>query len=112
MLKVMAKMGISRCKVVQGRTDFRGGGPGGDDVIDRCFAGTASRIQGVDRSRPGRRMLRRHDVGLSPARGPVRRRATALPNPGEFHWRAEGERHMWDPPSIADIQVAARTNDH
>ncbi len=33
-----------------------------------------------------------------------------LPNPGEFHWRAEGERHMWDPQAIADIQVAARTN--
>ncbi len=33
-----------------------------------------------------------------------------LPNPGEFHWRAEGERHMWDPQSIADIQVAARNN--
>ena len=31
-----------------------------------------------------------------------------LPNPGEFHWRAEGERHAWDPQSIADLQVAAR----
>ena len=34
-----------------------------------------------------------------------------LPNPGEFHWRAEGEKHMWDPKSIADIQVAARAGD-
>ena len=31
-----------------------------------------------------------------------------LPNPGEFHWRAGGERHMWDPEAIADLQVAAR----
>jgi glutamate synthase (NADPH/NADH) large chain len=29
---------------------------------------------------------------------------------GEFHWRADGERHMWDPQSIADLQVAARAN--
>src|SRR5690606_21680936 len=34
-----------------------------------------------------------------------------LTNPGEYHWRAEGERHMWDPQSIADIQVAARAGD-
>ncbi len=34
-----------------------------------------------------------------------------LPNLGEFHWRAEGERHGWDPAAIADIQVAARAGD-
>ena len=33
-----------------------------------------------------------------------------LPNPGEFHWRAEGEKHMWNPESIAALQTAARTN--
>ena len=34
-----------------------------------------------------------------------------LPNPGDFHWRAAGERHGWDPKAIADIQLAARTGD-
>jgi glutamate synthase (NADPH) large chain len=33
-----------------------------------------------------------------------------LPNPGDFHWRRNGDRHMWDPQSIADLQVAVRTN--
>ncbi len=33
-----------------------------------------------------------------------------LPNVGEFHWRADGERHMWDPQSIADLQIASRAN--
>ena len=34
-----------------------------------------------------------------------------LPNPGDFHWRRHGDTHMWDPQAIADLQVAARTND-
>ena len=31
-----------------------------------------------------------------------------LNNPGEFHWRRGGDRHMWDPIAIADLQVAVR----
>ena len=35
-----------------------------------------------------------------------------LPNPGEFHWRAEGERHMPGIPSrLPSLQVAARAGD-
>ncbi|MDZ7685163.1 MAG: hypothetical protein U5O39_09350 [Gammaproteobacteria bacterium] len=33
-----------------------------------------------------------------------------LNNPGDFHWRSNGDSHMWDPTSIANLQVAARTN--
>ncbi|HMO86728.1 MAG TPA: glutamate synthase-related protein, partial [Lacipirellulaceae bacterium] len=68
-------------------------------------AGTASRIQGVNFGVLAEESLRRHALGY-PEHAPV---ARLLPNPGEFHWRAEGERHMWDPAAIADVQVAART---
>jgi glutamate synthase (NADPH/NADH) large chain len=58
--------------------------------------------------------LRRHQDAWS-ALGGAEAEATAqatgeLPNPGEFHWRAEGERHMWEPESISQLQLAARTN--
>ena len=33
-----------------------------------------------------------------------------LPNPGDFHWRRGGDSHMWDPETISDLQIAARTN--
>ena len=33
-----------------------------------------------------------------------------LPNPGDFHWRSAGERHAWEPMTIANLQTAARTN--
>ncbi len=77
-----------------------------DEVVDRSFAGTASRIQGVDFDVLAEESLRRHALGY-PEHAAVQ---PLLPNPGEFHWRAEGERHMWDPQSIADLQVAARAD--
>ena len=106
MLKVMAKIGISTLQSYKGAQIFEAIGLA-DDVIGRCFTGTASRIQGANFKILAEEALRRHVLGYpeqSADQLPV------LPNPGEFHWRAEGERHMWDPESIADIQVAARTN--
>jgi glutamate synthase (NADPH/NADH) large chain len=37
-------------------------------------------------------------------------RLPVLPNPGDFHWRFGGEQHMWNPDTIANLQLAARTN--
>ncbi len=107
MLKVMAKMGISTLQSYKGAQIFEAVGLK-NDVIERCFAGTASRIQGVDFRVLAQELLRRHEIGY-PRR--ATNRLPVLPNPGEFHWRAGGERHMWDPQAIADLQVAARAND-
>ncbi|QDU86731.1 Ferredoxin-dependent glutamate synthase 1 [Pirellulimonas nuda] len=106
MLKVMAKMGISTLQSYKGAQIFEALGLR-DEVIDRCFAGTASRVQGVGFDVLAEEALRRHALGYPAERG---RRFKSLPNPGEFHWRAEGERHMWSPEAIANIQVAARTD--
>jgi glutamate synthase (NADPH) large chain len=106
MLKVMAKMGISTLHSYKGAQIFEAVGLR-DDVIDRCFVGTASRVQGVNLGELAEEMLRRHALGF-PDR--VEDATALLPNPGEFHWRAEGEKHMWNPQSIAALQTAARTN--
>ena len=107
MLKVMAKMGISTLQSYKGAQIFEAVGLR-DTVIERCFTGTASRVQGCDFEQIAEESLRRHALGY-----PVQEvtRLPVLPNPGEFHWRAEGERHMWNPQGIADIQIAARAND-
>ncbi len=105
MLKVMAKIGISTLQSYKGAQIFEAIGLR-DEVIKQCFAGTSSRIQGVDFDVLAEESLRRHALGF-PERAAV---AKQLPNPGEFHWRAEGERHMWTPQAIADIQIAARSN--
>jgi glutamate synthase (NADPH/NADH) large chain len=106
MLKVMSKMGISTLQSYKGAQIFEAVGLA-DEVIERCFAGTPSRIQGVGLEVLAIESLRRHEIGY-PTRPAAR--LPVLPNYGEFHWRAEGERHMWDPPAIADLQIAAREN--
>ena len=107
MLKVMAKMGISTLQSYKGAQIFEAVGLG-SEVVDRCFAGTASRVEGVGFAVLAEEMQRRHALGY-PSRNVV-----ALPvlhNPGDFHWRRHGDTHMWDPDTIAHLQVAAREND-
>jgi glutamate synthase (NADPH/NADH) large chain len=107
MLKVMAKMGISTLASYKGAQIFEALGLQ-DEIIARCFAGTNSRIQGCSFDILAEETMRRHSLAY-----PVSQ-SDALPmlaNVGEFHWRAEGERHGWDPAAIADIQMAARAGD-
>ncbi len=106
MLKVMAKMGISTLHSYKGAQIFEAVGLR-DDVIERCFTGTASRIQGAGLGVVAKEALRRHAIGY-PLEGQLR--LTGLPNPGLFHWRPSGEKHMWSPAAIASIQTAARSN--
>ncbi len=107
MLKVMAKMGISTLQSYKGAQIFEALGLR-DEVVDRCFTGTASRVQGVGFRVLAEEALRRHRLAYPP-------RPTAdgnqLPNFGEFHWRPDGERHGWEPAVIADLQIAARNGD-
>ena len=107
MLKVMAKMGISTLQSYKGAQIFEAVGIQ-DEVIDRCFCGTASRIQGVGFDVLAAEAHRRHAVGYPATEGV---QPAVLNNPGEYHWRATGERHMWNPESISEIQMAARSND-
>ncbi len=104
MLKVMAKMGISTLQSYKGAQIFEALGLA-DEVIERCFAGTASRLQGVGFEVLEEEALRRHALGF-----PEDEEQTLpdLPNPGEFHWRSTGERHAWTPGSYRFAAGGAR----
>ena len=84
MLKVMAKMGISTLQVTRGNRYLPLGLK--DEVIDVCFVGTASRIQGVSFDVIAEETLRRHNLGFPEN---VDSRLKQLPNLGEYHRRAE-----------------------
>ncbi|MFK8111708.1 MAG: glutamate synthase large subunit [Rubripirellula sp.] len=106
MLKVMAKMGISTLQSYKGAQIFESLGLK-DEIINKCFIGTASRVQGVSFDVIAEETLRRHNLGY-----PERKddKLPQLPNLGEYHWRAEGEKHAWSPESISSLQTAARNN--
>ncbi|MEX2387036.1 MAG: glutamate synthase central domain-containing protein, partial [Phycisphaeraceae bacterium] len=106
LLKVMSKMGISTLASYKGAQIFEALGLK-REVVDRCFAGTASRLQGVGFDVLATEAQRRHALGY-PRRKRIR--LPQLANPGDYHWRADGERHAVSPTSIATLQNAARTN--
>jgi len=106
LLKVFGKMGISTLQSYKGAQIFEAVGLN-SSVIDLCFVGTASRIQGVGFNVIAQELVERHERGYPNGDEP---RLPVLPNDGQFHWRANGERHMWNPETIANLQVAARAN--
>jgi len=109
-LKVMSKMGISTVASYRGAQIFECLGLA-DDVIDRCFVGTASRLQGASMGVLADEALRRHELAFPRRETNSSGQDTPqLPNPGEYHWRPGGESHAFSPPAIASLQVAARTN--
>ena len=105
-LKVMSKMGISTLASYKGAQIFEALGLD-SAVIDRCFAGTASKLRGAGFAVLAEEARRRHMIGF-PGRDTVR--LPQLPNPGEYHWRAGGDRHAFSPDALANLQIAARTN--
>lgn len=107
MLKVLAKMGISTLQSYKGAQIFEAVGLDTDPVM-MCFEGTASRIRGVGFDVLAEETLQRHRRGF-PERETVE--LPVLPNTGVYHWRRDGEKHAWNPHTIAEIQQAARAGD-
>ena len=107
MLKVMAKMGISTLQSYKGGQIFEAVGLA-DEIIEKSFPGTPSRVQGVSFEVLSEEVERRHSIGFPEIK---QDKVTSLPNPGDYHWRNGGDSHMWDPKSISALQIASRNND-
>jgi glutamate synthase (NADPH/NADH) large chain len=107
MRKVFGKMGISTLESYKGAQIFEAVGLSAE-VIDRCFTGTASRIGGLGFRELADDARKRHLSAY-----PVRKTASfrSLDNNGDLQYRRTGERHMWDPESIAHLQKAVKQND-
>ena len=107
MRKVFGKMGISTLESYKGAQIFEIVGLA-DDVVNYAFVGTASRIQGAGFRQLAREALRRHELAWPTGNVPI---GSEYLNPGDYQWRFGGEKHMWDPESIADFQRAVRQGD-
>ncbi|XP_057988761.1 glutamate synthase 1 [NADH], chloroplastic isoform X2 [Hevea brasiliensis] len=110
MMKVLAKMGISTLASYKGAQIFEALGLS-SEVIEKCFAGTPSRVEGATFEMLARDTLHLHELAF-PTRvyPPGSAESVALPNPGDYHWRKGGEIHLNDPVAIAKLQEAARAN--
>ncbi len=104
LLKVMSKMGISTLQSYRGAQIFEAIGLS-SELVERYFTDTTSRIEGIDLEVIAEECRRRHAQAL-PRRGPRR-----LSIGGNYHYRAQGERHLWSPRVVGALQRAVRLED-
>ncbi|MCP4036814.1 MAG: glutamate synthase large subunit, partial [bacterium] len=103
LLKIFAKMGISTLASYQGAQIYEAVGLG-DEVIDLAFSGTHSRVSGIGLDVIAKEACMRHakafpgtDFGYP-----------ELDPGGLYQWRSRGERHSFNPTSVAKLQDAVR----
>ena len=104
LLKTISKMGISTIQSYCGAQIFEAVGLE-QQLVDRHFTGTASRIGGIGLDVLGAEALTRH-ARAWPLSG--ERDDDLLPVGGIYAWRRDGEQHMWNPDTIAALQQAVR----
>ncbi|KAJ2792931.1 glutamate synthase [NADH], partial [Coemansia helicoidea] len=110
--KVMSKMGISTLQSYKGAQIFEALGVA-QEVIDKCFAGTASRVGGTTIAGFASDALAWHDLAYAAVNGSDPQQAeqpiAAIGDEGEYNWRKGGEKHVNTPGAIASLQDAVRT---
>jgi glutamate synthase (NADPH/NADH) len=104
--KVMAKMGISTLQSYKSAQIFEAVGLN-QDVIDKCFKNTVSRIGGSNFDVLAAEVLNRHNQTFNLDKTTDN---FVLTDPGYYHWRSGGEKHINDPEAIANLQDAAKTS--
>ncbi|MGA1345764.1 MAG: glutamate synthase large subunit [Ilumatobacteraceae bacterium] len=104
-LKIMSKMGVSTVASYTGAQIFEAIGIG-QDLIDRHFTGTVSRLGGIGLDHVAEAVARRHATA-HPER-PEERAHRKLELGGEYQWRREGEFHLFNPETVFKLQHATR----
>ncbi|HKE12593.1 MAG TPA: glutamate synthase large subunit, partial [Myxococcota bacterium] len=103
LLKIFAKMGISTLQSYRGAQIFEAVGLS-QEVVDRYFTGTPSRVSGADLDALAREAVIRHQRAFP---GDAYRFPELDPG-GLYQWRRRGERHTFHPDSVAKLQHAVR----
>ena len=105
--KTMAKMGISTVASYRGAQIFECVGLN-HDVINTYFPRTASRVEGIGIGAISQEVRAKHDMAFKPREV----ENEALDPGGVYQWRADGERHLFNPQTIHLLQLATRLGDY
>ncbi|MGA8296231.1 MAG: glutamate synthase large subunit, partial [Acidimicrobiales bacterium] len=104
-LKVMSKMGISTIGSYTGAQIFEAVGLD-QDLVDRYFTGTTSKLGGVGLDVLADEVARRHALAFRARDGELAHRELEVG--GEYQWRREGEYHLFNPRTVFKLQHSAR----
>ncbi|MFH0974974.1 MAG: glutamate synthase large subunit [Spirochaetota bacterium] len=104
LLKVISKMGTSTLRSYRGSQIFEAVGLG-NEVIEKYFTGTDSRIEGIGIGEIEKETLIKHEAAFIKGK-------SILESQGVYQFRKYGEKHAWNPDTIRLLQQAIRTSDY
>jgi len=106
-VKTLSKMGISTIQSYCGAQIFEALGLR-QELVDEYFTWTPTRIEGIGLSEIYEEVLMRHRRAFPrwETNGKV------LPDGGEYHWRHDGEYHLFNPETITYLQQAVRNQNY
>ncbi|MCR4337039.1 MAG: glutamate synthase-related protein, partial [Candidatus Omnitrophica bacterium] len=107
LFKIISKMGISTIQSYCGAQIFEAVGLG-QELIEKYFTATPSRIGGIGIETVAEEVLRRHKVAY-PEENVYDH---MLDIGGEYYWRRDGEHHQLNPKTIALLQHAVRVGNY
>lgn len=106
-LKVMNKIGISTLNSYRGSQLFECIGLN-TQLVNQYFPNTPTRIQGIGLYELEKEIALRHHNAFGRKEVAAR---MELEIGGEYRWRRDGEKHMFNPLTIAKLQEAVRKNE-
>lgn len=105
LFKIFSKMGISTLQSYCGAQIFEAIGLD-SEIIDNYFKGTPTKIEGLSLEMLEEEIKRRHLNALDPQVD-----QSTLDVGGIYHYRKDGEHHLWNPITISKLQISTRNND-
>jgi glutamate synthase (NADPH/NADH) large chain len=106
-LKIMSKIGISTLQSYQGAQIFEILGLR-RDVVDKCFRGSISRIEGLGFDEIAKESLQRHRLAYPE----ILTTPAELEVGGVYQWKQRGEEHLFNPQTIHLLQYSTRRADY
>ena len=107
LLKIFSKMGISTLQSYHGAQIFEALGIS-RKVVDKCFKGTVSRIEGVDFDDIAAEIAVRHKIAFHQEESIEK----TLEVGGQYQWKRRGEYHLFNPQTIHMLQKSTRLNNY
>ncbi len=105
LLKILSKMGISTLRSYRAAQIFEVLGVD-NDVVDKYFTGTVSRIGGIGLDEIAAETIASHEQAFNPK--PSEESDAA----GIYAYRRFGEHHAWNPDTVALLQWSTKTGDY
>ncbi len=105
-VKILSKMGISTIRSYLGAQIFEALGIN-QDVVDKYFTRTPTRIGGIGLNEIAEESLKRHSQAFFQSI-----EAESLEIGGNYQWRSSGEYHLFNPETIHTLQKACRNGDY